>query len=126
MSIPITLHTRDTVGHQTKALIDSGATGMFISRRLVKELRLPTSKLERPIGVFNVDGTANKIGEIHETTTIYVGIGKEQVKTRLYITEIGKQDVILGMTWLKEHNPDIDWATVDLTLSCCMLPIHHP
>jgi hypothetical protein len=42
-----------------RALVDSGATGLFIDREYVKSNQIPTMKLPQPIPVFNVDGTAN-------------------------------------------------------------------
>ena len=31
--------------------------------------------------------------------------------TRLLVTGLGSQRIILGFPWLNEHNPDIDWKT---------------
>ena len=42
-----------------KALLDSGATGLFIDRKFVEEHGLKTHKLDIPIRVFNADGTQN-------------------------------------------------------------------
>jgi hypothetical protein len=33
------------------------------------------------------------------------------MKTRLLISGLGKQKIILGFPWLNENNPDIDWKT---------------
>ena len=30
---------------------------------------------------------------------------------RLLVTGLGKQKIILGLPWLMEHNPKIDWKT---------------
>ncbi|GLB33385.1 putative zinc ion binding protein [Lyophyllum shimeji] len=35
------------------------------------------------------------------------------------VTDLGEQDMILGYTWLKEHNPEIDWAAGTVTMSRC-------
>ena len=32
-------------------------------------------------------------------------------RTTFVVTNLGKQDIILGFTWLQEHNPEIDWQT---------------
>src|SRR6202020_1616013 len=32
---------------------------------------------------------------------------------------LGSQDMILGFPWLKEHNPEIDWATGEVKMSRC-------
>jgi len=54
------------------ALVDCGATGLFIDREYVKSNRLPTKKLSRPIPVFNVDGTANEAGSISEVVELII------------------------------------------------------
>jgi hypothetical protein len=35
------------------------------------------------------------------------------------VTSLEKQDVILGLTWLHEHNPEIDWETTEVKMSQC-------
>ena len=40
------------------------------------------------------------------------------------ITSLGKQDIILGYTWLHLHNLDIDWSTREVKMSQC--PHHCP
>ncbi|KDQ33977.1 hypothetical protein PLEOSDRAFT_1080989 [Pleurotus ostreatus PC15] len=37
----------------------------------------------------------------------------------LYVTNLGNVDVILGLTWLKKHNPEIDWKTGEVVMSRC-------
>jgi len=53
-----------------RALVDSGATGLFIDREYVKSNQVPTTKLPQPIPVFNVDGTANTEGSIVEVAEL--------------------------------------------------------
>lgn len=42
-----------------KALLDSGAIGLFMSKKLAVRESFQLSKLERPIKVRNMDGTEN-------------------------------------------------------------------
>jgi len=50
-----------------KALLDSGATGLFMSKRLVERQSFKLEKLNKLIKVRNVDGSDNKGGSItHE------------------------------------------------------------
>jgi len=51
-------------GVAVKALLDSGATGLFIDMTFAKEKRFKMEKLKRPLVVRNVDGTANVGGSI--------------------------------------------------------------
>ncbi|OSX63210.1 hypothetical protein POSPLADRAFT_1091187, partial [Postia placenta MAD-698-R-SB12] len=85
------------------AFIDSGTTGIFISPRFVREHRLRTEPLPRPIPVFNVDGTPNKEALITRRALLSYKI--------TYVASIGKEDIIFGHTWLKLENPKIDWKT---------------
>ena len=48
------------------ALLDSGATGMFIDQEFVKAKNLTTRQLPQPIPLYNIDGTLNDAGSIHE------------------------------------------------------------
>ena len=51
-------------GIMVKALLDSGATGMFMDKRMAAKHGFRLQKLERPIVVRNVDGTNNSAGAI--------------------------------------------------------------
>ncbi len=59
-SLSITLTTLD-MGKSSDhtALLDSGATGLFIDTKLVEAKGYITRKLEFPIPVYNIDNTAN-------------------------------------------------------------------
>jgi len=47
-----------------KALLDSKAMGMFMDRKTATKHRFKLQKLERPVGVRNIDGTYNSRGAI--------------------------------------------------------------
>jgi len=54
-------------GVTVKALLDSGAMGMFMNRKFVEKHGFRMEKLDRPSKVTNVDGTDNVGGSItHE------------------------------------------------------------
>jgi len=54
-------------GRTVKALLDSGATGLFMSKSLAQKGGYKLIKLDRPLQVKNVDGTGNSGGAIiHE------------------------------------------------------------
>ena len=38
-------------------------------------------------------------------------------RTVFAVANLGKQDLILGFTWLEEHNPEIDWQTCKVKMS---------
>jgi len=51
-------------GVMIKALLDSGAMGMFMDRQMAARHGFKLQKLERPLMVKNVDGTVNSGGAI--------------------------------------------------------------
>jgi len=46
-------------------------------------------------------------------------IGEYENTVTLDITKIPKYDVVLGMAWLHDHNPQIDWKRRMLTFPSC-------
>ena len=104
---------------EVEALLDSGATGCFIDKSWALDRCLRLSKLMKPVPVLNVDGTRNQEGDITHYVLLTVGVGKHAEKLWCAVTCLGKVPLILGHDWLKKHNPDIDWTTGDVKLSCC-------
>jgi len=39
----------------------------------------------------------------------------------LAVSGLGKQSLILGYNWLKDHNPKIDWEKGEVEMTCCPL-----
>lgn len=100
-------------------MVDSGATNTFISRRFIRENRVTTRKLKHPILLFNIDGTENRDGSITELALLQMKIGDHMEKVAFSVTDIGPEDLIIGLDWLWKHNPDINWDTGLLKLSRC-------
>jgi hypothetical protein len=71
LELEVSMQTLDTVEVvASPALLDCGATGLFIDGEFVKVKNLTTRKLSQPVNVFNVDGTPNeaeKVSEVWET-----------------------------------------------------------
>ena len=107
ITIPIS-HCSNLKTAETKALIDSGAEGKFIDRSIVNWKKV--IHLKKPITVRNVDGTNNEMGKIRYKTKICYNIDKDEFEDWFYVTKLGDQKVILGLPWLKEVNPIVDWS----------------
>ena len=110
MYLPLKITSKKTVGIETvEALLDSGASGKFIDQNFAKNMKIKQQDLEKPIKVYNVDGTLNKQGTIRKYVDLNLEIHGQKRKHRLLIMGLGKQKIILGFTWLKEMNPMINW-----------------
>jgi hypothetical protein len=122
LAVDVEIESTDTtVKRCTQALIDCGATGCFIDIEWAKLNNIPTRILTRPIPVYNVDGTANDAGAITDIAEVVLRYENYSERTQLAVTCLGKQSLILGYNWLRNHNPEINWQTKDVKMSCCPL-----
>jgi len=103
LSIPVNINKAE---RSRNTLLDSGAMGNFISESLVEQLAIPRQPREQ-IPLHDVQGI--KIGEIAHQVTITMRIGIHEEQLTLDVANIGNHILILGLPWLKEHNPEIDW-----------------
>ena len=115
MRIPITIRINGQIT-PISALIDSGAEGNFIQQELVDTLKIHQYPLKHPIQAQNVDGTPVKGSNIRQYAILPIKAGTYFHPTKLLITGIGKEQIILGHPWLQRHNPRIDWKTNSLTI----------
>ena len=100
-------------------MVDSGATTTFLSRWFIKENRVVTRKLDTPIPLYNIDGTLNRDGTITDVAILQLEIGAHREKVVFTVTDIGMEDIIIGLDWLRKHNPEVDWDQGTLKLSRC-------
>ena len=101
------------------ALIDCRATGQFMDQDYVEHNLLSTWKLQCAIPVFNVNGTRNRAGLIMEIVDTILQYNGHTERMSFAVTNLVKQDLILGFTWLQEHNLEIDWQTRKVVMSQC-------
>src|SRR5882724_2411372 len=80
---------------------------------------LCTQCLPRAIPVHNVDGTLDKAGYITEVIDLIVQYRDHSERATFHITGIGQTTIILGHTWLVEHNQEINLCTMKVSLSRC-------
>jgi len=107
-------------GITVKALLDSGATGMFMDKRMAARHGFKLQKLKRPIAVRNVDGTNNSGGAIIYQVEMNVYYKNHMEKMRMDVCDLGKTEIILGMLWLAAHNPKINWETGEVKMTRCL------
>ena len=80
-----------------------------------------TQTLSHNILVFNVNGSSNKAGQISEVVNIVLCYKSHSERMLLAISGLGKQNLILGYNWLKDHNPKIDWEKGKVEITHCPL-----
>ena len=101
-------------------MVDSRAMSLFLDRKYTVQHKMFQKPLEKPIIIYNIDGTLNKAGSItHYVNLILQVKGDKEKIFKFLITDLGPEIVILGLPWLRHRNPDIDWmnGTMKLAMS---------
>jgi hypothetical protein len=120
LKLDVEIETTDmSVKHRTNALVNSGATGLFMDSGYVCANAINTCQLSSPIPVFNIDSSANEVGEIREVAEVILRYDGHAEHAQFAVTQLGKQNMILGFTWLQEHNPEVDWQSQMVQMSWC-------
>jgi len=78
-----------------------------------------TWSISCPIPVYNVDGSPNKAGQISEVVDVVLHYKTHSKRTLLTVSSLGRQNMILGYTWLKDHNPEVNWQTREVQMNRC-------
>jgi len=118
----VEIRTTDTSElHSIKALLDCGATGSLIDRDFVRAKGMNIQILSYNIPVFNIDGSPNETGQISEVVDVVLHYKTHSERMLLAVSRLGKQNLILGYDWLKDHNPKIDWEKGEVEMTHCPL-----
>jgi len=120
--LPVEIGTTDTSElHSVKALLDSRATGSFIDQDFVHSKGMNVRTLSCNIPVFNVDSSPNETGQISKIVDVVLRYKTHSKRMLLAVSRLGKQSLILGYDWLKDHNPKIDWEKGEVEMTRCPL-----
>ena len=100
----------------TTAKVDCGADVSCIDWGFVRKNKITTGRLAHPISLRNADGSINARGKILFIASLFFKIRGITQKVCFYVMNCGSENVILGLPWLKEANPSIDWKKETLSL----------
>jgi len=59
--------------------------------------------------VYNVDSSPNEAGQISEVVDVVLHYKTHSERTLLAVSSFERQNIILGYTWLKDHNLEVNW-----------------
>ena len=115
LTIPVQVGLPSASPTTLTALVDCGACASFIDSAVVDRLSLPTTALSVPQPIQMVDNsTASK--PVTHSAHLLISTPASSAPMDVFVTSIGRYDMILGLPWLRENNPRIDWS------SCSILP----
>ena len=94
-----------------KALVDCRATSLFVDVGGVQTNGIPMCSLSAPVAIYNVNGTLNEAGAIREVVMVILQYGEHKERATFAVTKLG--------TWLRQHNPEIDWCSEEVKMMWC-------
>jgi hypothetical protein len=109
----------------TFALVDCGATTSCVSDRFATRHSLPRRVKGTPIPIMVVDDRPIASGLITHDVITHISVANHKEVRPLAVISVA-YPVILGLDWLRQHNPDIDWEESTLSLDCCGLTCKNP
>ena len=111
MILPATLEIGDK-RVPTYALADSGAEGRaFIDESWARDRNLPLSPLRNPFALKVFDGSETDSGQVINYIQCDMRIHDHfEKKIRFYVTRLAHYPIVLGLPWLKQHDPVTGWS----------------
>ena len=106
-------------GITAEALLDNSVTGLVMSLQFSGKQEFKLKRIERPIYVKNVDGSFNKEGPIQYTVEVNIYYQEYRERTKIDVIGGQKWSVILEISWLAYHNPEINWRTGEVKIMRC-------
>ncbi|KAE8222388.1 hypothetical protein CF319_g4403 [Tilletia indica] len=98
-------------------MIDSGATASFLDLSFAQEHKLPSSQLPEPLPLNVIDGRPISSGPVTHSSHVPLSIDTHQETVQLHLTTLDRYPIVLGIPWLRKHNPHIDWSRNSVTFS---------
>ena len=114
--IPVTLRFPDRSSIRTLAFLDSGAQTSLIGERFASKHSLGRHLLNIPLVLKSFNGTSSET--VTQGVTTHLSTSGHGEHKSFGIARM-PHDLILGIDWLRRHNPVIDWSSETLSFSCC-------
>ena len=112
---------------KTLALLDSGASTCFLDEKFAKQHKIRLVQKSKPIHVEVIDGRPLLSGSVtHESEPIEVTFKDHSSYVVFNIIRTPSNPVILGLSWLIDHNPSIDWRLRRITFPVKTKPVRRP
>jgi len=98
-------------------MIDSGATEDFLDREVCNKDGIKMIKVKNPREIYLPDGKPSSMGPVTHMMKVSIDISSHRELATCQVANLQNHEVILGMPWLREHNPTIDWNDKRITFN---------
>ena len=102
---------QESLSGEALLLLDSGATEAVLSSDWITNAQVPCVCRKEPTRILDASGNHISGSGLHYTATVDMYVGDHRNKMRFEVADIpaGKVNRYLPMSWLNDHNPDINW-----------------
>ncbi|OMJ23595.1 Retrotransposon-derived protein PEG10 [Smittium culicis] len=109
--VHVSIHLPSIPRFSVTAMIDSGASGIFINMDIVDQFSIPVSLKKTPVQVEFIDGSSMNEGPITQhTKPLLIQIQRNHwEKISFDLIKCNHADVILSLPWLELHEPSLNW-----------------
>ncbi|ETE56566.1 Tf2-1, partial [Ophiophagus hannah] len=98
-------------GIPAHALVDSGAMTNFMDQAFAAHFDVPLDPVDPPMRVETIDGRELIAGPIKfATQPLRLAIGAHEEAICFYVTANLHFPLVLGMAWLRTHDPQVAWS----------------
>jgi Retroviral aspartyl protease len=106
--------THRSQDYPVNVLLDSGADAQYVSAAFVRKAHLDIDTSRNDVQWVKVaNGAYSQIpGEV--SFTLFMGQYRSRIIAR--VLDLPDFEVILGLKWLREVNPDVDWKTLRVSV----------
>jgi hypothetical protein len=87
------------------AMVDSGAAALFIDKKYADSQKMWQVPLAQQIRLHNIDRTLNEAGSITHKVSLILQVGQDEEKFDFFVTSLGPEKVILGLTMASTSEP---------------------
>jgi len=91
------------------AMIDSGATEDLINREVCNKHGIKMIKAKNPREIYLADGKPSAMGPVTHIMKVPMDISSHRELATFQVANLQNHEIILGMPWLREHNPTMIW-----------------
>jgi len=99
------------------AMIDSGATEDLIDLEVCNKHGIRMMKAKNLREIYLADTKPSAMGPVTHMTKGPLNISSHRELATFQVANLQNHEVILGMPWLREHNPTIDWNDKRITFN---------
>ena len=114
--------TTPVLNQLARVMVDSGATGNYMDPRFQRQLGILGIEKAQPEPISGLNGENLGSHLTVESGSVPMAVAEHEERINFDVTPLGQYDIVLGIPWLRNHNPEINWKTGQMNFVNCNCP----